>query len=78
MSRGNYERPAWYQINKIYRCRKCELEQEIPAGYSAQMPCPDCGGYVDRIGESYPGNVDEWDEVKVNGDWVNKADIPGY
>jgi hypothetical protein len=37
-----------------------------------------CGGYVDWVGESYPGDPDVWDEVKVDGRWVNKNDIPGY
>ena len=78
MSRSDYERPAFYQVNRIYRCRACGHEQEVPPGFSAQMPCPMCGGYVDRVGESYPGDPDAWDEVKVGNTWVNKNDIPGY
>jgi hypothetical protein len=28
MSRSDYERPAWYQINTHYRCQKCGHEQD--------------------------------------------------
>ncbi len=76
MSRADYERPSEQQVNKIFKCRKCKREQEIPFGSSAQMPCPSCGGFVDLVGESYPGNPDDWDEVKqgydINGPWVRK------
>lgn len=78
MSRSDYERPAFYQIQKIYRCQKCGHEQHPPAGFSAAMPCPQCRGWVECVGESYPGNADDWDEVKVGNNWVNKNDIPGY
>jgi len=74
MSRGDYERPAWYQISTLYRCRACGREQEVSAGMSASMPCPDCGGYVVRSGESYPASADDWDEERdsVNSDWRRK------
>jgi len=80
MSRSDYERPAWYQIEKLYRCKKCGYEQRMPQGYYAQFPCPMCKGFVERIGESYPANADDWDEEKtnsrgqrdVNGNWHQK------
>lgn len=77
MPRTDYERPAWYQIDSIYQCENCNHEQIVRAGFSAIMPCPMCGGYVSRVGESYPGNVDDWDEVRsgydINGEWVRKS-----
>lgn len=38
------------------------------------MPCPDCGGYVVLIGESYPASADDWHEEResVNGAWRRK------
>ena len=66
MSRGDYEKPAWYQINKIYECQSCGYRQEIPLGMMAQMPCPCCGGWVTKIGESYPSNADDWDMERDN------------
>ena len=63
MSR-DHERPAWYQIENIYRCRNCGREQHVRAGESARMPCPDCRGFVDRIGESYPASRKDWDEER--------------
>lgn len=78
MSRGDYERPAWYQIERIYTCTKCGHEQRVSGQFQAQMPCPDCGGFVQSAGESYPASADDWDEVKIGDAWVNKKDIPGY
>jgi tRNA G26 N,N-dimethylase Trm1 len=80
MSRSDYERPAWYQIEKLYKCRRCGLEQKVPQGDSAQFPCPYCRGFVERIGESYPGDSNDWDEERINfhgerdinGTWVKK------
>ena len=78
MPKSDYFRPASYQIKRIYRCKRCGHEQEIGPQMRAQMPCPCCGGFVEFVGEAYPGDADEWDEVKVNGQWINKQDIPGY
>ncbi len=78
MPRGDYERPAHYQVYQIYQCAKCGDEQEVQSGYSAQMPCSHCGGYINRVGESYPASPDVWDEVKIGNEWHNKNDIPGY
>ena len=80
MTRSDYERPAWYQIHKIYKCTKCGHEQDIPQGYSAQFPCPYCGRFVARIGESYPASANDWDEERINsrgqrdinGNWSQK------
>lgn len=74
MSRSDYERPAWYQINTLYRCQKCGHEQDVRAGESARMPCPMCRGFVVKIGESYPGSADDWDEERdgLYGEWRQK------
>lgn len=71
MSRADYERPAWYQIGRLYRCQKCGHEQDVRAQESAQMPCPRCRGFVVKVGETYPGSADEWDEERtsVNDPW---------
>lgn len=78
MSRSDYERPAHYQIERLYQCRRCRHEQRVSAGLSPSMPCPRCGGWVDRIGESYPASADDWDEYRdaVSGPWRRKDD--GY
>ena len=75
MSRADYERPAWNQIDDIYQCRKCSREQIVQAGFSASMPCPYCGGFVDRIGERYPASPDDWDECRdtQDGEWRRKG-----
>jgi hypothetical protein len=74
MSRADYERPAFNQISRHYKCRKCGQEQEVPNGFSAAMPCPSCRGYVEFVGESYPASADDWDEVRdgVNEPWRQK------
>jgi DNA-directed RNA polymerase subunit RPC12/RpoP len=74
MSKSDYRRPADYQVERDYRCRRCGHEQRPLAGDSAMMPCPQCGGYVEMIGESYPSNADDWDESRddINGDWHNE------
>lgn len=72
---NNYRRPAWYQIEKTYRCRRCGMEQRPPAGTSAIMPCPSCKGFVEKISESYPSDSGDWDEKRVgdiNSPWVNE------
>jgi len=75
---SDYYRPAHYQVNQLYRCRDCGDEQEVPSGHRAQMPCPKCRGWVERAGETYPGNHRDWDEVNVKGRWINKRDIPDF
>jgi DNA-directed RNA polymerase subunit RPC12/RpoP len=74
MARSDYERPAWYQINTLYRCQRCGTEQDVRAGESARMPCPACHGFVVKIGESYPGRANDWDEERdsVNDEWRQK------
>ena len=74
MSRSDYERPAWYQVHREYRCQKCGHEQSVRAGESASMPCPRCRGFVVKIGESYPGSADDWHEERdsVNSPWRQK------
>lgn len=74
MSRSDYEKPAWYQINKIYECQQCGDKQEIPLNMMAQMPCPCCGGWVTRVGGSYPGNANDWDMERdnINAPWRYK------
>jgi len=47
------------------------------------MPCPQCGGYVESLGESYPANSQDWDERRVgdiNSPWINEStgDYLGY
>lgn len=59
MARSDYERPAWYQINREYECRNGH-RQSVRAGESAQMPCW-CGAFVNHVGESYPGDANDWD-----------------
>jgi DNA-directed RNA polymerase subunit RPC12/RpoP len=63
MSR-DHERPAWYQINTLYRCQKCGNEQDVRAGESACMPCQRCRGFVVKVGESYPASRHDWDEER--------------
>jgi hypothetical protein len=70
----SYRRPAYYQIINHYKCKSCGDMQEVQKGYSAAMPCRLCGGYVEKTGESYPSNSDEWDERRVgdiNSPWIN-------
>lgn len=63
MSR-DHERPAWYQVESIYKCQSCQREQIVRAGESARMPCPDCRGWVARVGESYPASRQDWHEER--------------
>lgn len=76
MNRGDYERPAWYQIERLYQCRSCKHEQRVRAGESAVMPCYYCGGWVEHTGESYPGSANDWDECRdsVSSPWRRKRD----
>ena len=74
MGQSDYRRPAWYQIEKTYKCRRCGMEQCPPAGSSAMMPCPSCRGFVEEISESYPANADDWDVSRkdTNSPWINE------
>ncbi len=71
---GDYRRPADYQIEKHYKCKRCGMEQHPMAGNSAIMPCPQCKGYVEKVSESYPSNAYDWDESRdnINGQWRNE------
>ncbi|NIV32841.1 MAG: hypothetical protein GWN58_26365 [Anaerolineae bacterium] len=64
-------------MTKFYECRDCGHEREETAAVSIDTTCPECSGQMVEAGESYPGHPDEWDEVKVDGRWVNKSRIPG-
>ena len=75
MSKSDYRRPADYQITRHYKCRKCGQEQVSDEYSSVQMPCPQCRGFVEFQGESYPANADDWDEKRVgdiNSPWINE------
>lgn len=74
MSRADYRRPAWYQVEREYKCKKCGMQQKPCAGSSAIMPCPSCGGYVELQSQSYPANVDDWDVSRrdTNSPWINE------
>lgn len=72
MSRDDY-RPSEDQIYHHYRCNKCGRTTEIPSFYSpgdiSDGECS-CGGYFDKIGESYPANSDDWAEQRdPDGEW---------
>lgn len=73
---SDHHRPADYQVDEVYQCRRCGDEQVVPSCYAARMPCPRCGGFVDKAGESYPADSSEWDEVRTkDGHWINKNDM---
>lgn len=76
--RSDSERPADEQINTIYRCVKCNEDFEIPQNYCPPDKCSSCGGDIISSGYSYPSDPDDWDEIKVNGEWIKKSDIPTY
>ena len=69
MGNDNY-RPAQYQINNIFHCDTCGKECEQPSEYGKE-PCPcSCGSECVYVEESYPGDVDEWDEQRdPDGEW---------
>lgn len=73
MSADNRQ-PAWYQIEKTYRCKRCGMEQRPAAGCSAIMPCPSCKGFVEKISESYPAKAEDWDVSRKdsNSPWRNE------
>ena len=72
MGRSDYQRPADYQINTVYRCVGCRHETET--NYGAPRVCPYCGENYIAVGESYPADPDDWDESRnrVNGPWRNE------
>ena len=73
MANGDYYRPAEYQINKHYVCKRCGDEREVNSYYSVGK-CH-CGGYYSCTGESYPSSHNDWDEAKDrNGNWYNRND----
>ena len=60
-------RPAEWQIDVIYECRSCGARTEMQSCYHPGS-CA-CGGVFVEAGESYPGDVAEWDEERVDGEW---------
>lgn len=69
---SDYRRPADYQVDNIYVCGHCRHETTHPSIYAP----PDCCGVpMNRLGESYPGNSNDWDEVRdtPDGDWRNRG-----
>ena len=67
MSRDDY-RPSQAQVHDHYRCDSCGKEIEIESFYTVG-PCS-CGGFFQKVGESYPANSAEWDEQRdPDGEW---------
>ena len=62
-------RPADYQVNDVYRCESCGKSIEIAQLYSVTN-CDSCGGHYRKTGESYPADVEDWDEERYpDGQW---------
>lgn len=72
MSRSDYERPAQYQIERLYQCRRCRHERG------------DNGAASDGEGCFYDGQAlicgcPGWVSVDADGDedpWINNGDEP--
>ena len=66
---NDYYRPADYQVTVHYECGRCGAETEMISVYGVGN-CS-CGGQFVQVGESYPGDVSEWDEERdrVDGEW---------
>ena len=68
MGKSDYYRPADYQITTIYRCHSCGKEVEQQSCYGVGR-C-DCGGSFAQVGESYPADIQDWDEERGrDGEW---------
>jgi DNA-directed RNA polymerase subunit RPC12/RpoP len=71
MSRTDYLRPAWYQVQQVARCGTCGREADFSADQAVDGARCTCGGRWSVIGESYPASSDDWDEERdrVDGEW---------
>ncbi len=72
MNRSDYARPSQGQIDNIYMCRNCRRETTHPSIYA---PPECCGTEMEKLGESYPADSGEWDEVRdtVDGEWRDRG-----
>jgi hypothetical protein len=73
MSRSDYYRPSEQQIRKIYRCTSCRGESEYMADQDVEGGRCGCGGTLSFAGESYPGDSNDWDEERVDGEWRRRT-----
>jgi hypothetical protein len=72
MSRSDYQRPSQQQIDNIYTCPVCQRETTHPS-YYAPPTC--CGLPMNYVGESYPSDPEEWNEVRdtQDGEWYERG-----
>jgi len=64
---NDYYRPADYQVEGEYVCRKCNQEKRVPMNHNAPE-C--CGEEMMKCGEMYPADVNDWEEQRdPDGEW---------
>ena len=65
---SDYYRPSESQIRHHYRCEQCGRETEVESCHTVGN-CH-CGGRMQMVGESYPGDPAEWNEQRdPDGEW---------